>query len=67
MIYLEFGNKKEDYEKSNIDYDEKTKYKYKIECIKCGQNFYRQRYNRNFTKKYRCGKCGGRFEVSELN
>lgn len=59
------GNKKEDYEKSNIEYKENTKYNYKITCEKCGQNFYRQRLAKNFTKKYRCGKCGGKF-IAEI-
>jgi len=61
------GNKKEDYQKSNIEYKEETKYKYKIECTKCSQIFYRQRYNKNFTRKYRCGKCGGKFKISKLD
>lgn len=55
------GNKKEDYKKSNIEYKENTKYNYKITCEKCGQTFYRQRIARNFIRKYRCGKCGGKF------
>lgn len=66
MIYQEFGNKEEDYKKSNIEYKEDKKYNYKIECKKCGQVIFRQRYNRNFTLKYRCGKCGGRFKVYKL-
>lgn len=60
------GNKVEDYKKSNMEYKEKRKYNYKIECQKCGQTVYRQRYNRNFTKKYRCGKCGGKFNVYRI-
>ena len=51
------GNREEDCKKSNIDYQEKTKSKYKIECKTCGQTFYRQRIAKNFTRKYRCGKC----------
>lgn len=66
MIYQECGNKEEDYKKSNIEYKEDKKYNYKIECKKCGQTIFRQRYNRNFTIKYRCGKCGGRFKVYKL-
>ena len=27
------------------------------------QNFLRQRINRGFTRKYRCGKCGGNFKI----
>lgn len=57
------GNKKEDYEKSNIEYRENINYKYKIICNKCGQTFYRQRINRNLTKKYRCGICEGKLIV----
>ena len=51
------GNKKEDYEKSQIEYIESEEYKYKIKCKKCGQIFYRKRLNKYFTQKYRCGKC----------
>lgn len=57
------GNKKEDYEKSNIQYQEDTTYKYKIKCQKCGQIYYRKRKCTNFTKKYRCGKCGGKLTI----
>lgn len=60
------GNKRKDYEKSNIIYDEKVQYKYKIICNNCGQEFYRQRIIKNFIQKYRCGKCGNSFEVSLL-
>lgn len=57
------GNKKEDYEKSNIKYEEKINFNYKIVCEKCNQTFYRQRLMRNLIKNYRCGKCGGKFIV----
>ena len=57
------GNKKDDFDKSNIEFQEKTNYKYKIICKNCGQKFYRQRLNKNFIRKYRCGKCGGKFKV----
>ena len=60
------GNKKNDYEKSNIEFNEIDSYKYKIICKNCNQEFFRKRLNKNFTRKYRCGKCGGRFEVQEL-
>lgn len=60
------GNKEQDYKKSNLEYKEEKQLKYKIECQKCGYTFYRQRQNKNFTRKYRCGKCGGRFEVINL-
>ena len=53
------GNVKKDYEKSNIKYDDNIKFKYEIVCEICGQIFYRQRLVKYFTKKYRCGKCGG--------
>ncbi len=60
------GNKKQDYEKSNVDYEEeRPEYKYQIICQGCGQTFYRQRLQRNFTRKYRCGKCNGKFEVKD--
>lgn len=55
------GNKEEDYKKSNLKYTENLKkYKYKIECSKCYQVYYRQRMAKNFFKKYRCGKCRGK-------
>lgn len=57
------GNKKEDYEKSNIEYTEKVNFKYKVICEKCNQTFYRQRLMKNLTKKYRCGICGGRLKI----
>ena len=57
------GDKKKDFEKSNIEYKETKKYNYKVICKGCKQEFYRQRLNRNFTRKYRCAKCGGRFEI----
>ena len=66
MIYLEHGNKKEDYRKSNIIYEETKKYNYKVECKQCGQVFFRQRLDKNFTKKYRCGKCRGKLVVFEI-
>lgn len=60
------GNREEDCKNSNIDYHEKEKYNYKIECKTCGQEFYRQRIAKNFTRKYRCGKCNGKFIVIEI-
>ena len=56
------GNKKEDYEKSNIDFEEENDYKYKILCKECGQIIYRKRLHKNFENRYRCGICGGKFE-----
>ena len=58
------GNKKEDYEKSNVKYDDEKKYKYRIICTKCGQEYFRQRLNKNFIRKYRCGKCRGKLEIN---
>lgn len=60
------GNKQIDYQNSNIESNEKEEYKYKIECKKCGQVFYRKRYNKNLTTRYRCGKCGGKLTLSVL-
>ena len=64
------GNKKEDFEKSNLDYTEDEKeensFKYKIECTSCGYTFYRKRLQRGFARKYLCGKCRGRFRVENL-
>ncbi len=62
------GNPKEDYQKSNIPYEEENKkYKYKIQCKQCGQEIYRQRFNVNLIKRYRCGKCGGKLELLNQN
>lgn len=60
------GNKKKDFENSNIEYNEEVQYKYKVVCKTCGQEFYRQRLSKNFKRKYRCGKCGSTFKVSTL-
>ena len=60
------GDKKEDFEKSNIEFSEKQRYKYKITCIGCNQEFYRHRLSKGFLRKYRCAKCGGRFEITVL-
>ena len=60
------GNKKEDFANSNIEYEESEQYRYKIICKKCGNNFYRKRLNKNFTKKYRCSKCLGKLEIYNL-
>lgn len=57
------GNKEEDYKKSNLIYKEDKTYNYKIECKECGQIIYRDRCNRDFSEKYRCGKCGGKFVI----
>ena len=66
MTYQGFGNKEKDYKASDVEYKEEKHYNYKIECEHCGYTFYRQRMNKNFTKKYRCGKCMGKFLVKEL-
>ena len=60
------GNKKEDYIKSNVEYKEKESYNYHIKCTNCGQEFFRKRLNRNFARKFRCAKCGGKFEVNKI-
>ena len=60
------GNKKEDYIKSNLDYNEKQQYNYHIKCTNCGQSFYRKRLSSNFIKKYRCAKCKGKLQVEKL-
>ncbi len=60
------GDKKEDFKKSNIEYNEEEEYKYKIICIKCGKVFFRKRLAKNFTRKYRCSKCLGKLEVYNL-
>lgn len=60
------GNKEEDFKKSNIEYKENKSYKYIIKCERCTQIFYRQRINKNFTSKYRCGKCGSKFIVNNI-
>ena len=57
------GNKKQDFEKSNIEYDDRVNYKYKVICKGCNLEFYRQRLSKNFARKYRCAKCGGKFEI----
>ena len=60
------GDRKKDYENSNIQFEETKKYNYKIICKGCNQEFYRQRLDRNFTRKFRCAKCGSRFEIIAL-
>ena len=57
------GNKKEDYQKSNIQYEEKE-YKYTIKCTKCGKLIHRNRLAKNFFRKYRC-QCGGKLEIQQ--
>lgn len=66
MIYQVFGNKQEDYKKSNKYYEEERIYNYKIECQKCGYTIYRQRYTKNFIHRYKCGKCGGKFKLYKI-
>ncbi len=65
------GNKKEDYDKSNIEYADDSVYtednsKYRVRCTNCGYSFFRRRLQRGFARNYRCGKCMGKFEVIEL-
>ena len=47
-------------------FNEDVKYNYKIYCEKCNQVYYRQRLAGNFTKKYLCGICRGKFIVEKL-
>lgn len=62
------GNPKEDYEKSNLKYEEKVeKANYELECEKCGQQIFRQRFNVKKIKQYRCGKCGGKLKIIKAN
>lgn len=56
------GNKKEDYEKSNIPYAEEDA-KYIIQCNGCKQTYKRNRLVKNFLRKYRCGTCGGKLKI----
>lgn len=60
------GNKEADYQASNIDYEEREEYKYKIVCEKCGQIIYRKRFSKNLIKRYRCGKCKGKLKLLEV-
>ena len=60
------GDKKKDFEKSNVEFSDKINYRYKGICKGCNQEFFRQRIIKNFTRKYRCAKCGGRFEIELL-
>lgn len=55
------GNKKEDYAKSNLIYEEKS-WKYVIKCSNCGKVLYRNRLARDFFRKYRC-LCGGKLVI----
>lgn len=60
------GNKKKDYEKSNMEYRENIRLNYIITCNKCGQVFYRNRISKKFQNKYRCGICNGKLIVEKL-
>lgn len=55
------GNKKEDFEQSDVEYKEKD-FKYVIKCTSCGKLIYRNRLAKNFFRKYRC-LCGGKLEM----
>ena len=58
------GRPEEDYKKSNLEFKQEIPaFKYVIECENCKQIYYRQRMAKNFTKKYRCGKCRGKLIV----
>ena len=56
------GNKREDFEKSNIIYADDKSYKYKIICTNCGMIYYRNRISKNFLRIYRCSKCKGKLK-----
>lgn len=61
------GNKKEDYEKSNLVYKgENANNKYKIVCSGCGQTYFRQRISKYYTLKYVCGICKNKLIVTKL-
>lgn len=60
------GNVADDYKKSNLEYNKIENYKYKVECEYCGQTFFRKRIAKNFSRKYRCGKCKGKFKVINI-
>lgn len=63
------GNKKEDYLNSNLEYSDEEntiKYNYLVKCTNCSQEFKRQRINKDFVKKYKCGICNNKFEVIRL-
>ena len=61
------GNKQQDFNKSNLEYVEKPiNINYKIICENCNYNFSRQRVRKNLTRRYRCGKCGGKFKIIKL-
>lgn len=60
------GNVQEDYKASQLRYEQKNNYKYKIICQNCGQVIYRKRFNPNLIKKYRCGECRGKLKLVEV-
>ena len=61
------GNIVKDFIKSNLEFKEKpVKFRYQIICENEDQQFFRQRIIKNFTRKYRCGKCGGKFKIISL-
>ena len=60
------GDKKEDYIKSNVEYKEKEEYNYHIKCTNCGQEFFRKRLSRNFVRRFKCAKCGGKFIIENI-
>ena len=59
------GNKKEDYENSNLEYEEKA-FKYTIKCTSCGKLIHRNRLTKDFFRKYRC-LCNGKLQLIEEN
>lgn len=61
------GNPEIDYAESNLTYERYETPKYKLQCKKCGQEIYRQRFNIRKIKQYRCGKCGGELSIIQIN
>ena len=47
----------------------KSRIKYKVTCIKCGSTGYYQRMTKfiKYPSNYKCGRCGGKFEVTWCN
>ena len=64
MIFLELETRKEIMKK--VIQNEGLKYNYRVVCKGCKQEFYRQRINKDFVKKYICGKCKSKFEVVRI-
>lgn len=50
------------------EFESKTKYRYRIKCVGCGNTMYRMKKSKVIQNigSYRCGKCGGALEVDRL-